>query len=617
MIIYSELKSQFHLDVQTNVIDSKLLQDFSRVLHMKPAKGEIASWRNSLAQMHIMLEGSKLPKDCRVSIEYMPPLTSKRVDFILTGRDKAGRDSLIIIELKQWDQLEVTDKQDIIKTYIGGGNRDHAHPSYQAWTYAQLLQDFCVPVTTRPIQISPCVYMHNLHSNGVIRDPRYQKVLEDAPVFLRQEVEGLRDFVNSRIEQGDDADLVKLIDSGEIKPSKKLADSIAKMLEGNQEFVMIDEQKVVYETIRSLALKISKSKQVIIVKGGPGTGKSVVAVNLMVSLLNSELNVCYVSKNSAPRDVYKDKLASGMRKSRMSQLFVSSGSFTKSLKNAFDVLLVDEAHRLNEKSGMMRNIGENQVKETIHAAKCAVFFLDEDQRVALSDIGSAEEIERWAQRYDAEVTVLELASQFRCGGSDGYLSWLDRALQIRETANFDLRGIPYDFKVFESPEAMHAAIVEKNREQKISRTVAGYCWDWKSKKDTKATDINIGSFRKQWNLANEGNSWIIRPNSIDEVGCIHTCQGLELDYVGVIIGKDLVVREGLCHTYGSARSRSDRTISGYKALLKSDPAQAQEKIDRIIKNTYRVLMTRGMKGCYIFSEDQETRDYFRSMAAPD
>ncbi len=611
MIVYAASRSQFHVDVRSNSIDSKIVSDFTRIFRRRPPPAEVASWRNSLVQMHLLLEESAVPRDCRVAIEYMPPLSSKRIDFILTGRDHDGMDSLILVELKQWDSLEVSHKQDIVRTYVGGGVHDHAHPSYQAWTYAQLLMDFSVPVALRPIRVVPCVYMHNLLSDEVIRERQYAKVLDDAPVFLRDEMLEFRSFIEKRMYHGDDVDLVRVIDNGQIRPSKKLADSVANMLAGNREFTMIDEQKVVYESIRSLASARRKKKHVVIVKGGPGTGKSVVAINLLVNLLSAGKNTCYVSKNAAPRDVYKDKLAAGMKKARINQLFVGSGGFTEAAKDAFDVLLVDEAHRLNEKSGIYRNMGENQIKETIHAAKCAVFFLDEDQQVALADVGSAEEIVRWSKRYDAEVSVLELTSQFRCAGSDGYLAWLDGALQIRETANITLEGIPFDFRVFDDPGLMHAAITGQNGQGKVARTVAGYCWKWNSKKDLTATDINLGDFKRKWNLASAGNSWILRHESIDEIGCIHTCQGLEMDYVGVIIGKDLIVRDGLCITNASARARDDRTIFGYKTMLKRDPEMAKERLDRLIKNTYRVLMTRGMKGCYLYCDDAETRDYFR------
>jgi DUF2075 family protein len=296
-------------------------------------------------------------------------------------------------------------------------------------------------------------------------------------------------------------------------------------------------------------------------------------------------------------------------------MFSGSGSFVDSQRNTFDFLIVDEAHRLNAKSGLYANMGENQIKELINASKCTVFFIDEDQRVTLSDIGSREVIENFAKERDASVERYALASQFRCSGSDGYLSWLDQTLGIRETANTELSTQEYDFRIFESPEALHQAIIEKNTGNR-ARVVAGYCWPWTSKKTPSADDIVIGDYKRQWNLDQDGSLWIIAEKSVEHVGCIHTCQGLEVDYIGVIIGPDLIVRNGEVITNPNARDRNDKSIRGHKALAKANPETARQITDLIIKNTYRTLMTRGMKGCYLYSTDQETADYFRSLLHP-
>ncbi|MBL4675022.1 MAG: DUF2075 domain-containing protein [Mucilaginibacter sp.] len=208
------------------------------------------------------------------------------------------------------------------------------------------------------------------------------------------------------------------------------------------------------------------------------------------------------------------------------------------------MLIVDEAHRLNEKSGMFKNMGENQIKEIINAAKCSIFFLDEDQKVTLHDIGSDEEIRKWATFYNAEITTMELTSQFRCGGSDGYMAWLDNALQIRDTANVILEKGEYDFQIFDDPNLLRDAIYEKNKERNKARLLAGICWKWLSKKDPSIMDITIPEhdFGMRWNLGTDGMLWIMNPASVSEVGCIHTSQGLEVDYVGVIIGPDFVIR---------------------------------------------------------------------------
>lgn len=220
--------------------------------------------------------------------------------------------------------------------------------------------------------------------------------------------------------------------------------------------------------------------------------------------------------------------------------------------------------------------------------------------MTLNDIGSKQAIRAFAKAKGATVEEYILSSQFRCSGSDGYLAWLDDVLGIHATANPLLDTSEYEFKVFDSPQAMHAAIEQKNHGNK-ARVVAGYCWPWLSKKNSKATDIVIGDdYARQWNLDQDGSLWIIAENSIEQVGCIHTCQGLEVDYIGVIIGPDLVVRDGQVVTSPHERDKHDKSIRGWKKLMKEQPALAHQETDRIIKNTYRTLMTRGMKGCFLY-----------------
>ena len=285
------------------------------------------------------------------------------------------------------------------------------------------------------------------------------------------------------------------------------------------------------------------------------------------------------------------------------------------MPNIFDALIVDEAHRLNAKSGMYKNLGENQIKEIMNATKFSIFFIDENQKVAIHDIGEIDEIKKWANEFNADVTVLELNSQFRCNGSDGYLAWLDYILQIRETANTVLDTEENDFKVLDNPAELRDLIFEKNKISNKARLVAGYCWKWNSKKDFKANDIVFPEydFAMKWNLTEDGMKWVIQPESVNEIGCIHTCQGLEVDYIGVIIGEDLIVRDSIVIINPNKRDANDSTVRGYKKMMKSNPIYTQELMSIIVRNTYRTLMTRGMKGCYIYCVDKETNEYFKKL----
>lgn len=415
--------------------------------------------------------------------------------------------------------------------------------------------------------------------------------------------------------QGDRDRILYRIEQGRIRPSKNLADHLVALLSGKREFLMIDDQKIVYERALALAKRAAPgNKKVLIVQGGPGTGKSVVAINLLVELTRLRKVAQYVTRNRAPREVFQAKLAGTFKKGRITNLFKNSGSFIEAEPDSIDALVVDEAHRLNEKSGLYRNLGDNQIAEIVRAAQLSVFFVDEDQRVTWNDIGEPAEIRRHAEAAGAEIHELELASQFRCNGSDGYLAWIDDVLQIRQTANPTLDGVDYEFRVFDDPNALRQAIVEKNRASNKARMVAGYCWDWKGKKDPTVKDVRIDEhdFAMRWNLDKDGGLWILQPESINEIGCIHTCQGLELEYVGVIVGPDLVVRDGEVVVDAGKRSGQDSSIKGYKKMLKEDPDRARARADRIVKNTYRTLMTRGQKGCFLYCTDPETAEYFRS-----
>lgn len=617
MIIYQSNKERFIKDLISNEIHEIIEATYKLKTGHRVAKNELRSWQESMRFMGAVMDDEEIPSDAGVSIEYSIPQTSKRIDFILTGQDQANNDQVVIIELKQWESAELTDKDAIVKTRFQHGLAETSHPSYQAWSYSELLNQLNETVYTDNIHLAPCAYLHNYIEDDVIKNIFYQPYIERAPVFLKgkDEKEKLKTFIKSFVKYGDKSNLMFRIENGKIKPSKSLADSLARMIAGNPEFIMLDEQKLVYETAIKLAKESSPTnKNVLIVQGGPGTGKSVVAVNLLVNIIQQlRLVAQYITKNAAPRAVYEAKLTGSMRKSAISNLFTGSGSFHSLEPNAFDVLVVDEAHRLNEKSGMFKNIGENQVKEIIKSSKLAIFFIDEDQKVTFSDIGSKEEIEKWANLENATVHHMELESQFRCNGSDGYLAWLDDVLGIRETANNILDGLEYDFQVLSNPNELKELIFNKNKINNKARIVAGYCWNWISKADKSAFDISIPNydFGMQWNLDTDGSLWIQAPDSVSEVGCIHTCQGLEVDYVGVIIGDDLIVRNGEVITNPNARAKTDKSISGFKKLLKTNPDLANKKADGIIRNTYRTLMTRGMKGCYVFCTDPETQAYFQ------
>ena len=621
MIVYSGLKKDFLNSVESDTIAAEIEQNILAKLGRHTVQHEYDSWDHSYEFVYKVMNDPEIPCDVGIAIEYNIPQTSKRVDFMISGYNDNNQPGMVIIELKQWSKLDAVEESDtLVETLLNGSIRKTVHPSYKAWSYAQLIADFNTTVQDDNITLVPCAYLHNYIRTD--KDPldstQYETYTSVAPAFTKGQVFELRDFIKQFVKKGDQREILYRIENGTIRPSKSLQDAIVSMIDGNEEFIMIDDQRVVYEEMLRTSIKCQKDhkKRTVICKGGPGTGKSVVAVRLLAELTKRGQFVQYASKNQAPRQVYLEKLKSHLKEKRSSvdNLFQGSAGYTHVGNNMIHTLIVDEAHRLVAR-GQYTKIetgNENQIREIIHAAMCSIFFIDESQRVTLADIGSVEEIKRHAQEEGSEVIEMELTSQFRCNGSDGYLAWLDDLLEIRETANYDLEGLNYDFRVFDSPEELRQIIIEKNKSTNKSRILAGYCWDWPTghRRDTNYHDIKIGDFEISWNLEN-GEAFATSETSVNEAGCIHSAQGLEFDYVGVIIGDDLRFEDGHVKTDFTKRANKDKTINGLKKMYKEDPITAQLRADEIIKNTYRTLMTRGMKGCYVYCTDSAMSDYIK------
>jgi DUF2075 family protein len=626
MIIYKNNKIGFINDVKDGLIASKIENEFSKLNFNHNNDSEYQSWANSLNFMRNAIDDSEISNDCQLAIEYQIPLTSKRVDFLIAGVDENNNNNIVVVELKQWGNSSTTTSPDVVKTFIGGSERYVTHPSYQAYSYAKVIENFNEEVYKNDISLIPCAFLHNYkeRNRDNIDNDFYKEAIGCAPLFLEEDTIKLRNFIKTYIKKKDNIDLLMKIEHGKLKPARALQDAIASMLRGNQEFNLIDEQKVAYETIRKLleeSLKKSNKvgnenkKYTVIIEGGPGTGKTVVAIQLLSNLINKGYSVNYITKNAAPREVFFKKLRKDkFRLNYIKTLFKGSGSFINVPNNFFDCLIVDEAHRLNEKSGMFNNLGESQIKEIIHASKVSVFFIDEDQIVTTSDVGSVDLIKKYAKEEGSEIYHGEdynLVSQFRCNGSDGYLAFLDNLLSIRETANIDF-VFDYELRLFSNPVKMREELRKRNDNNK-ARMIAGYCYDWITKNDYDPDVYDIlleNDFKAKWNF-NNTKTWAIDEDSFEQVGCIHTAQGLEFDYCGVIIGKDLIFKDNKVVTDYTKRAKTDKSLKGIKKTKNYALA------DRIIKNTYKTLLSRAQKGCFVYCEDKELLKYISKITKID
>lgn len=614
MIVYEDTLGNFKQDVLLNEITDEIYENLRRLKLSGGTRSEINSWNNSLHFMKDVLECKELPDDIKVAVEYNIPQTSKRVDFMVLGSDSNSEDNLIIVELKQWSMVSKID--DSFKHSIMSDLRSHeptAHPSYQAYSYKSLLVNYCDDVELKKDNIHSCAYLHNLNEKyrDVIEDEIYADWTSEAPAFLQKDVLKLRTFITKYIKaKSSDGELLYKIDYGRIRPQKALQDSLDSMLCGNEEFKMIDEQVVAYDMIMKTIENATKDnkKHVMIIEGGPGTGKSVLAINVLAKCISElRLNASYITKNSAPRNCYSQLLTKGNAKKLVDlKLAIKSPhSLPSTPKNGIDVGLFDEAHRMQHKPYMYK--GNDMLYDAIYACKTSIFFVDLDQRVTVNDCYDVNDIIETAKNQGAVIDFekpFELTSQFRCNGSDSYISFINNLLGISKTANTTISNKDFEFRVFDDPTLLRDELRKKNEVNNKARMVAGYCYDWNVKYKRGEWDLEIGNdFKAKWNL--EGDSiFAINPNSFEQVGCIHTVQGMEFDFVGVFIGKDLYYDGKSVKTNKLAVSKDDRS-SGIRGC--KDEALA----DRLIRNTYKVLLTRGQKGCYIYCEDKALNEYIK------
>lgn len=609
MIIYSGTSVDFQRDVNQNQIANKIEANFISKIGYSESPNEKRAWRNSMNFMNNAIRNANIPDDCGVLIEYMIPNTSNRVDFILTGEDENHHQNYVLVELKQWEKAEVTDIPQLVRTFVGGGYHNVDHPSRQAESYDLMMKSMNEGIYGNNIGGYPCAYLHNYEQKHPepLLDDRYKDLVRQAPVYFQDDYGKLEETFRKYVGHGKGMAILYEIANGKIRPSKKLVECIDSLYQGNDDFILIDEQNVAYQTILKKSEDLDH-KSTIIVKGGPGTGKSVISFKLLKAMIDRRLNAKFIAPNEAFRETMKTKLIKDKveKKKVTDQLFSGSSTLYGAPSNYFDVIITDEAHRLKGKGAYMYR-GQNQIKDIIHASVCSIFFVDDTQQVRPDDIGSVEEIRRIAAEEDSSTTEIELKAQFRCAGAEGFINWITDVLQMDQTGNYDgWDSEAFDFLLVDDPNTLFSLIKEKNSGNTTARLTAGYAWPWtKSDKHANINDVRIPeyNFAMPWNEDYKRALYATKSDSINQVGCIHTVQGLEFDYIGVIIGNDLKYNPETRKVYADYAEYYD---AGGKKGLKND----EGRLTQYIKNIYKVLMSRGMKGCYVFCRDKNLQAYF-------
>lgn len=631
MIIYSDLKNNFVKSVESNMIvdliEEKMIEKGFKIGNDSEKK----SWNNSLQFVANILRNKDIKNSTYIALEYKITNSLKRIDVLLTGEEESGIKNAYIIELKQWESSENSEKHDYVYTWVGKNIREVLHPSYQASQYRYLLETFNSSVESGNIKCHSCAYLHNAKKsdNDNLLDENHCSFINETPIYFKNDYEKLTQDIISKIGWGNGFSILNELDNAPPVVSKSLNNELLNIVKNEQSFMLIDSQKEIFEKI----INVKSNKSSFIINGEPGTGKSVLAINLLVKLLSLGKKVAFVTPNMSFRNILKESLKRLMKQNKnklsISGCFYGAGSFWNSNYEEFDWIIVDESHRLSKGPTLFYK-GKNQIEDLLKASKNCVFFVDDEQTIRGDNIGTSHNILNISKQYRKNNEIYfgdeyKLETQFRCSGQAGYINAIKNVLQLEETADFYLNDYKYDFRICDTPQEMVDLIRNKNKYgNKNSRIVAGYAWKWISKEksiDELKLSINHDivipehNFSMSWNENDKDMLWALNDVNVERVGCIHTCHGSEFDYCGVIIGNDLKIDNnniiyGDKDNYFDVKGKSN-LINKFEIDKKKAKIDANSKLTYFIKKIYKILLTRGQLGTYVYICDPLLREYFK------
>lgn len=588
----------------------------------RPSAGEYRSWQRSLPALRADLLAAGLD-DVEMLVEYQLPLSSKRADVVLAGRHPVtGGPSYVVVELKQWSSAQAFEDSDSLVQVEQYGHRPVTHPAVQVRAYCDYLLDFTASLEGQRDRVAGAAYLHNATDHGVADlfrrpDDRLGRL------FTGQRRSEFQEFLASRFAAGvSGAPYADELLASRIAPSRQLLSVAADEVQRREMFVLLDEQRDAFNFVLHAVERARRSntKTAVVVSGGPGSGKSVIALSLLGEL--SRQGRAVVHATGSRSFTHTLRKVAGWRAPAVQKLFQYFNSFITAQPNDLDALILDEAHRIRETSVSRwtraeHRTGRPQIDELLDAARVPVFLLDEYQVVRPGEQGTVEEIERHAASKGISVEKIHLDSQFRCGGSAAFIDWTKRLLELEPGGPLAWSGDGrFDVQVVDSPQEMEALLAARNDQGYGARMAAGYCWPWSdpTREGELVKDVRIGDWSRPWNLKGDRSIggapaaalWATDPAGFGQVGCIYTAQGFEYDYAGVIIGPDLVWRED--HWVAVRSANRDPDFRNRTRVRDAD-------FDRLVRNVYKVLLTRGMRGVLIHSPDARTNRFLESLVA--
>ena len=589
----------------------------------RPSPSERHSWSRSVPALRADLISAGLG-GVEMLIEYQLPLTSKRADVVLVGQHpRTGGPSYVIVELKQWSDATTYEGDPNLVSLEAYGHRPVTHPLEQVRHYREYLVDFTTVLADRADSVSGVAYLHNATDSGV-RDLFQTPEDEHGRLFTGERRGAFVDYLRTRF--APDASGAAFADElmhSRIAPSRQLLTVAAEEVQRREMFTLLDEQADAYNFVLHAVERARREnvKTAVIVTGGPGSGKSVIALSLLGELSRQGRAVLHAT-GSRSFTLTLRKVA-GARSSSVKKMFQYFNSFMGAEANDLDVLILDEAHRIRETSAnrwtkAAFRTGRPQLDELFSAARVPVFLLDEFQVVRPGEQGTVEDIEKYAAEHGIQVQRIGLEDQFRCGGSAAYVEWVQRLLELTPGGPTEWEGDDrFDVEVVDSPYELEHLMQRHRNEGFGARLSAGYCWPWSDPRPdgTLVNDVVIGDWSHPWNLKGERSVggappaalWASDDAGFGQVGCVYTAQGFEYDFAGVIIGPDMVLREG--HWVTDRTKNRDPDFRNTKRV-------SDDEFDRLVRNVYKVLLTRGMQGVALYSADRETRETLRRLVHP-
>ena len=581
-----------------------------------PSPAEKRSWENSLIEISELFIQCGLG-DVNLLVEYQLPYSSKRIDVIALGSSpKNESPTVIVIELKQWTNASLIEGALDSLKIDSYGNTPILHPAVQVSRYCEYLNDFNRYVSDENTNLFGIAYLHNwMDTNNSALD--LIQPTSHGMLFTGNQKNKLKEFLTARISSKFSDQITDDFLNSKIAPTKQLMQLAAEEVKNREQFRLLDEQQIAYSMVMKALrdAETSNTKTAVIITGGPGTGKSVIALSLLGELSRRGKTTLHATGSKAFRNSLR-KIA-GARSPQVQKLFSYFNSFMTAERNSLDVIICDEAHRIRDTSANRYTkadlrTGTPQLHELLNVARVPVFLLDSNQVVRKGETGTPDYIEEEARELGLKVIRVDLDGQFRCGGSRLYETWLNGFLNLGSSEKVTWTKDPnFNVLVADSPEEIESKLRRFESEGYKSRITAGYCWTWNDPNEdgTLPNDVKIGNWSKPWNVKGDrgvggylsGELWAIDPKGFDQIGCVYTAQGFEYDWNAVIFGPDLVWRSGI---WVAERSGS------------KDPAMrgiSPEHFETLVKNTYKVLLTRGLVGTLIFSVDEETQQYFKSL----